>query len=108
MSTIHWFRADEGGLQGHGREDYVYVRGWAVDQGPALFQTSCMSSSGKAEGRVQAGRASERGDEVSYRIPHGPSNYYNSRLTGQMLANEVASALDEPQRWRDYAGWLWH
>ncbi len=109
MATMHWFRSGEAGLHGHGRDQHVWIRQWGIEGGPVLQRARCFASSGEAEARMQACLAGDRGPALTWdeRRRLSDNGWWGRWNTSALLAAEVASAPDEPQRWRDYADWLW-
>lgn len=99
MATTTWFAAGPC-LRGYAREDHVVVRLWSDERGAQVRRASCMASSGRAERRLQRLLVGER------RRP-ARSGYLAADAVGDVLAEEVASALDRTQGWRDWADWLW-
>lgn len=97
MATATWFAAD-GCVRGYCRDEHVIVRLFGDNHGSLLRRASCMASSGQAESTLQRMLIGETG--------RGTRRYL-AIDTSAVLAEEVASALDRPQAWRDWADWLW-
>lgn len=105
MATATWFAADASCLRGYYREEHVVVRLFGDNRGSWLRRASCLSSSGKAESTLQRMLIGESGRQLAPQTM--AMRYFSSEATSDALAEEVASALERPQAWRDWADWLW-
>jgi hypothetical protein len=107
MATTTWFAGDDSCARGYVREDHVVVRLWSDKRGATLRRATCLPSSGRAESWLQRLLASETGQRL--RQVNSPTRalWWPDGSAGNVLAEEVASALDRMQAWRDWADWLW-
>ncbi|MFV8753288.1 hypothetical protein ACNOYE_22295 [Nannocystaceae bacterium ST9] len=84
------------------------MRLWSDERGIVLRRATCLPSSSRAESWLQNLLRHEpmRRLQPEHRQPSLP-RYFDRRDVGALLAEEVASASDRAQPWRDWADWLW-
>ncbi len=103
MATTTWFAAGDSCLRGYVREEHVVVRLWSDERGSILRRATCLPSSAQAESWLQRLLA-EEARSASDGLPRRAA--WRGQVA-EVLAQEVASAVDRPQGWRDWADWLW-